>query len=299
MRRTSLVGVALCAFGFSQGVRAQTSDVSLDMVVNNPAPVVDEIVTFTITLTNDGPDDTLEVGIAHTLPAELSFVSATPSNGSYDDSINQWSAVLVASGTSVTLDVDALVVQEGAGGASLIHTAEVVFADLPDPDSTPDNGDDTEDDWAEASVTVDTSAENAPPVANDMTTTIRTEADSVDILLDATDPDDDELEYTVADNGNAYEGLDVDFEGPEPNHFVVTTYVHREEDLTFTFHASDGIAQSNEATVRVRHRPGKTSNGLCFSSIAPNRSPRGASVTLSLLALALVITFGRRLEHKT
>ena len=41
-------------------------------------------MTFTVTLTNNGPDTATGVQVTDLLPAGLSFVSATPSQGSYD-----------------------------------------------------------------------------------------------------------------------------------------------------------------------------------------------------------------------
>lgn len=295
MRGIIAAGLAVGALFAGTVAHAQTSDLSLSMDVDNATPAIDDTITFTITLTNGGPDTTIELGIEHVLPAELSFVSATPSEGNYDAMNHQWFLVSIANGASATLDVQAQVLQAGAGGAALVHTAEVFFADLPDPDSTPGNGDDTEDDWAEASVTVDTSGGNQPPVASDGEVTIPPPPiDSADVFLEASDPDGDALTFVVDDPGDIYNSVEVYYEGPEPNHFTVESQASG-GPFTFTFYADDGMAQSNVATVTVYHRandPPKDS--LCFATIVPTDGPRKHAIGLGLLALGFLVGISRR-----
>ena len=52
--------------------------------VSNPTPNVGDPITFTVTLTNQGPDAATGVQVTDLLPAGLSFVSANPSQGSYN-----------------------------------------------------------------------------------------------------------------------------------------------------------------------------------------------------------------------
>src|SRR5262249_10199221 len=56
-----------------------------DLAVTKTGPAsvtAGQTFTYTVTVTNNGPSPTQEARIADTLPAELTFVSATPSQGS-------------------------------------------------------------------------------------------------------------------------------------------------------------------------------------------------------------------------
>ena len=60
------------------------ADVSIDKTVDRSDPLVGTTVTFTVRAANSGPSGATGVTIADTLPAGLTFVSATPSQGWYD-----------------------------------------------------------------------------------------------------------------------------------------------------------------------------------------------------------------------
>ncbi|MGA7614600.1 MAG: hypothetical protein WBX15_05400, partial [Thermoanaerobaculia bacterium] len=117
-------------------LNALTADLSLTKTVDNASPNVADNVTFTITLTNGGPDDATNVAVKDQLPAGLTFVSSTPSTGSYSNATGIWTVGTVANGAAPTLQVVAAVTTAGAK----MNTAEVSASDQADPDSTPNNG---------------------------------------------------------------------------------------------------------------------------------------------------------------
>ncbi len=125
-----------------------SADLSLSKTVNNPNPIQGQNVTFTITLTNTGPSNATNVAVTDALPAGLTFVSATPSTGTYTSGTGVWSVASLASGANVTLQIVARVVNTG----TITNTAEVTASDQPDPDSTPNNHIAAEDDQAGASI---------------------------------------------------------------------------------------------------------------------------------------------------
>ena len=125
------------------------SDLSLTVDVDNPTPNVGNTVTFTITVVNGGPDSALNVQAKDTLPAGFTFVTSTPSQGTFDNTTHLWTIGTIASGATVTLDIDATVTSLGAK----TNTAEISASDSDDADSTPNNGLAGEDDIDSVTVT--------------------------------------------------------------------------------------------------------------------------------------------------
>jgi uncharacterized repeat protein (TIGR01451 family) len=105
------------------------ADLALTKTVSNATPNVGDTVTFTVTLTNNGPDPATNVTVEDVLPAGLTFVSATPSQGTYDHATGLWSVATVNVGTLQTLQIQATVASPGVQ----TNTAAVSHADQPDP----------------------------------------------------------------------------------------------------------------------------------------------------------------------
>ncbi|MEM1093845.1 MAG: T9SS type A sorting domain-containing protein [Bacteroidota bacterium] len=122
------------------------ADLSVTKVVDDAMPIVGTDVTFTVTVTNDGPSDATGIEIADALPNGFDFVSATPSAGTY--TAPTWSLASLANGMSETLEIVATV----TGAGPFTNTAELVAVNEDDPDSNPNNGDLNEDDIASATV---------------------------------------------------------------------------------------------------------------------------------------------------
>src|SRR5262245_23328574 len=84
------------------------SDLALTKTVSNATPNVGDAITFTITLTNNGPTATAAgVTVTDLLPAGLTFISATPSQGSYTSATGLWNVGSVTTGSPVTLTITA------------------------------------------------------------------------------------------------------------------------------------------------------------------------------------------------
>ncbi|MFO0807782.1 MAG: SdrD B-like domain-containing protein [Gemmataceae bacterium] len=127
----------------------QIADLSLTKTVDNARPNVGQTVTFTITVSNAGPNGATNVAVRDVLPSGLQFVSSSPSQGSYVSGTGIWTVGSIASGGSATLQIVARVTTAGAK----VNGAEVSASDQPDPDSTPGNNSTTEDDDDTATVT--------------------------------------------------------------------------------------------------------------------------------------------------
>ncbi len=125
-------------------VTARSADVSLSKTVDNSSPNVGQDVTFRITLSNGGPNAATNVLVKDLLPAALTFVSSTQSQGTYDSVSGIWTGGTVDASSSATLSIKATVQSSG----TITNTAEVTACDVFDPDSTPNNHIAGEDDQA-------------------------------------------------------------------------------------------------------------------------------------------------------
>ncbi|MFC2078072.1 hypothetical protein ACFLTM_04615, partial [Candidatus Bipolaricaulota bacterium] len=108
---------------------------------DDPDPVVvGQNLTYTIVVTNDGPDDATGVEVADTLPAGVIYVSDTPSQGTFSSSTNVWTVGSLANGASATLE---LVVEVGSGAGTSITNTACVTGDQVDLNSANDCDDET------------------------------------------------------------------------------------------------------------------------------------------------------------
>ncbi|NNJ10065.1 DUF11 domain-containing protein [Chloroflexales bacterium ZM16-3] len=107
--------------------------------------------SFLISVVNKGPDTATNVEVSEQLPAGLALISAAPSQGSYDPAIGSWVIGSIPSGHTVTLNILTLVTAPPS--QAITNMAQVSRSDQVDPDSTPGNGVDTEDDQASVSFT--------------------------------------------------------------------------------------------------------------------------------------------------
>src|SRR5262249_48579717 len=92
----------------------QQSDLAVTKTVSNPTPNVGDTITFTLKLTNTGPDAATNVTVQDLLPTGLTFVSATPSQGTYNAGTVVWSVGTVTTTTPQTLQIRAPVASPNA-----------------------------------------------------------------------------------------------------------------------------------------------------------------------------------------
>ena len=113
------------------------ADLALTKTVDVPSPNVGDTVRFTIALSNAGPDLATDVAVTDSLPAGLSFVSATASSGSYDSINGRWAVSTLAVSDPDTLQILATV-DAGTGGFTLTNTAYVSSSNQDDPNAAND-----------------------------------------------------------------------------------------------------------------------------------------------------------------
>ena len=118
------------------------ADLSLTLKVSNPSPIMGSTVAYTVTVTNGGPSQATGVTVRDLLPAGYTYVSNVPSQGSYNSSTGDWTGIVLASGASAQLRLNATVKMSG----SYSNYAQVMASGPTDPDSGPGNNSTTEDD---------------------------------------------------------------------------------------------------------------------------------------------------------
>ena len=113
------------------------ADLSLDKTVDisSPDDFGDE-VTFTITVSNAGPDDATGVEVTDLLPSGLDYVDDTPSQGTYNPTGGVWSVGTILDTESATLEIVASV----DPCCDYTNVAEVTDSTTYDPDSVPGSG---------------------------------------------------------------------------------------------------------------------------------------------------------------
>lgn len=120
----------------------QEADLSLNKTVDNPRPEVSDEVSFTITVQNDGPGNATNIAVNNPLPAGLNLISVIPGQGKFNQATGLWTISAISPDQSVILNVVAKVTRVD----SMANTAEIIAVDQFDPDSTPGNGLESEDD---------------------------------------------------------------------------------------------------------------------------------------------------------
>jgi uncharacterized repeat protein (TIGR01451 family) len=176
----------------SAALDLNVADLSLTKTVDDSTPNRNQNVTFTITVSNAGPDSATAVAVQDLLPAGLTFVSSNPSQGSYVSGTGVWTVGTINNGANATLQIVATV----TSAASIINTAQVSANDTFDTDSTPANSLASEDDQASVTLTPNvadlsltkTVNDNTPQIGDNVTFTVTvanagpTQATNVSVL---------------------------------------------------------------------------------------------------------------------
>ena len=121
--------------------------------------LVGNTVTFTVQVSNNGPNAATGVVVTDLLPAGLSFVSASPTQGTYTDSNGQWVISALAAGQSVQLALQAQVTQPG----NITNLAIKTGGNEPDPNPGNDSGAATINAAADADLAIMKTADNTTP----------------------------------------------------------------------------------------------------------------------------------------
>ncbi|HRK72931.1 MAG TPA: T9SS type A sorting domain-containing protein, partial [Rhodothermales bacterium] len=109
--------------------QAKSADLVMYKSVNNSAPTTDDTVTFTLIVSNNGPDHASGVTVNDLLPSGLRYVDHNAASGQYDGTTGQWTVGALNKGASATLQIRAKVGSVGP----IINIAQIAAANEPDP----------------------------------------------------------------------------------------------------------------------------------------------------------------------
>uniref|UniRef100_UPI00260B6CC5 DUF11 domain-containing protein n=1 Tax=uncultured Aquimarina sp. TaxID=575652 RepID=UPI00260B6CC5 len=113
-------------------------DLVVAKTVDNATPDEGDTINYTITVTNNGPARATAVSITDQLPTGVTYVSDTPSQGTYDDATGVWTIGDIDDSTVVTLVLEATV-DAGTSDDTITNTVTGVTLDQVDNNTTSDD----------------------------------------------------------------------------------------------------------------------------------------------------------------
>lgn len=129
-------------------VQVATADLSISSQVSNPNPNVGELVTMTIFIDNEGPNDASGVSITDQLPQGFINPTAVSDSGAVNGDAIEWTNLQVpVGGMELTYQVE-VARPTSLNPDEYTNVTQIVASNEYDPTSTPDNddGDQSEDD---------------------------------------------------------------------------------------------------------------------------------------------------------
>jgi uncharacterized repeat protein (TIGR01451 family) len=117
-------------------INVSATDLAVTKIVDNANPYVGNTIVYTISVTNSGANQATSVEIEDILPSGVTFVSSSPTQGSYAAGL--WIIGTVAGGGSATLNITTTV-DSNPPGTVVTNTAQVTNLDQIDIDDTNDS----------------------------------------------------------------------------------------------------------------------------------------------------------------
>ena len=230
----------------------RTADLSLTKTTNPANPEPGENVTISITVTNDGPLATTDVQVRDSLPAGLSFVSATPSQGNYDNQTGIWTVGTLDNNSRATLQIETTL----TATETVVNRSQVTASDQPDPDSTPGNSVAGEDDQDSVTIPLQSVDLGLSKIARPNRANVG-----------------DEITYTITlTNNDANEATDVAVTEPLPPEvsFRSATASQGSYNRSSGIWSVGNLANGNEATLQITATgdiPGSVTNTAVISAL--------------------------------
>lgn len=181
------------------------TDLVVVKTVDDGTPSEGDVITYTITVTNNGPTTATSVSVTDVLPDGVTYVS-DDGGGAYDSATGIWGIGTLMSGEAVALNIQAAV-DTGTSGSVITNVVTDVVADQDDSNATEDDPDvdisiDNDTDLA-VTKTVDN---NSPVVGATITYTITVtnNGPAMATNVSITDPLPEGVTYVSDDGGGSY-----------------------------------------------------------------------------------------------
>jgi gliding motility-associated-like protein/uncharacterized repeat protein (TIGR01451 family) len=107
------------------------ADLTITKTVDNPTPMVGENVTFTITITNNGPNDFVDLAVEESMPSGYEMVNSSTSIGNYNTATGIWSIGLIPTNAVGVLTVKGKVLGQG----DYLNTVSIMASNPTDADT--------------------------------------------------------------------------------------------------------------------------------------------------------------------
>ena len=167
-----------------------TADLRVEKTVNDATPNIDDTITFTVTVTNDGPDTATGIELTDTFPAtgELQLLpsSISTTQGTYNPGTGVWNILSLNNGDSATLTLPAKVINPTRPLPPSAQTNRAKITAVSEPDPRPDNNEATATEkpkYADLEVHKETN-NYQPNVNDDVTYTIKLTNNGPDTATD-------------------------------------------------------------------------------------------------------------------
>jgi uncharacterized repeat protein (TIGR01451 family) len=126
------VGLFVYSFGGS------TADLAVAKSVDQSSVSEGSTIHYTVALTNNGPDTATNVDVTDVLPAGVTFVSSSATQGTYSSGTGVWSVASIANAITDSLTIT-VTVDAGTGGQVITNTATITASDLTDTNGSNDD----------------------------------------------------------------------------------------------------------------------------------------------------------------
>lgn len=117
----------------ANGINAQTSDLSIEMMADNTLPYIRSNIKFTITVNNAGPDEATGVSVINEFGSGYGNITIVSDNGIAAGNTVSWYDLKIPPNSNVFLHFTAKVLASGNYG----NKAEITASDSYDPNSDP------------------------------------------------------------------------------------------------------------------------------------------------------------------
>lgn len=256
-----------------------TTDLALSMAVSTMTPLEGQTFSYTLTLNNLGPNSTNSIQVTDNLPAGLTFVLYSASQGTFTAAVGRWNVGTLANGASATLQLTVRA-NTGTAGIPITNTANITAASLGDPI--------TANNTASATIT-SLSPGNTSDLALNMT------------VSNATPDVNTSITYTVAINnaGPAVAtGIQVNVTLPAQVTYQSYSGVGTYDNVTGTWAAgSVGIGGNISLNITVTINPATEAQTAVANSLIttltqtdPDPTDNSASATITIRSAGLTVT---------